>query len=165
MKTKTFTIRAATIVDVPIILELIRALATYERAPNEVKATEDQLVDVLFGKKPAAEVLLAFEDDAPIGFAVFFHNFSTWLGRPGLYLEDLFVKPEHRGKSYGRALLVHLGKIAHDRGCGRMEWAVLNWNEPAIEFYKKLGAKPLDEWKIFRLNREGIARLIEAGPD
>ncbi|HEV2047386.1 MAG TPA: GNAT family N-acetyltransferase [Chthoniobacterales bacterium] len=164
MKTKNFKIRAATIVDVPIILELIRALATYERAPNEVRATEDQLVDVLFGKKPAAEVLLAFEDDNPIGFAVFFHNFSTWLGRPGLYLEDLFVKPEHRGKGYGRGLLVHLGKIAHDRGCGRMEWAVLNWNEPAIEFYKKLGAKPLDEWKIFRLNREGIARLAEARP-
>jgi GNAT superfamily N-acetyltransferase len=166
MKTKAtnFKIRAATIVDVPIILELIRALATYERAPNEVRATEDQLVDVLFGKKPAAEVLLAFEDDNPIGFAVFFHNFSTWLGRPGLYLEDLFVKPEHRGKGYGRGLLVHLGKIAHDRGCGRMEWAVLNWNEPAIEFYKKLGAKSLDEWKIFRLNREGIARLAEARP-
>ncbi len=164
MKTKTFTIRAATIVDVPIILELIRALATYERAPNEVTATEDQLVDVLFGKKPAAEVLLAFEGDTPIGFAVFFHNFSTWLGRPGLYLEDLFVKPEHRGKGYGRALLIHLGKIAHERGCGRMEWAVLNWNEPAIEFYKTLGAKPLDEWKIFRLNREGIARLVETGP-
>jgi GNAT superfamily N-acetyltransferase len=164
MKTINFKIRAATIVDVPIILELIRALATYERAPNEVRATEDQLVDVLFGKKPAAEVLLAFEDDNPIGFAVFFHNFSTWLGRPGLYLEDLFVKPEHRGKGYGRGLLVHLGKIAHDRGCGRMEWAVLNWNEPAIEFYKKLGAKPLDEWKIFRLNREGIARLAEARP-
>ena len=164
MKTINFKIRTATIVDVQIILELIRALATYERAPNEVTATEDQLVDVLFGKKPAAEVLLAFEDDIPIGFAVFFHNFSTWLGRPGLYLEDLFVKPEHRGKGYGRALLVHLGKIAHERGCGRMEWAVLNWNEPAVEFYKKLGAKPLDEWKIFRLNREGIARLVEAGP-
>jgi GNAT superfamily N-acetyltransferase len=164
MKTKNFAIRAATIVDVPIILELIRALATYERAPNEVTATEDQLVDVLFGKKPAAEVLLAFEDDTPIGFAVFFHNFSTWLGRPGLYLEDLFVRPEHRGKGYGRALLVHLGKIAHERGCGRMEWAVLNWNEPAIEFYKKLGAKSLDEWKIFRLDREGIARLVEAVP-
>ena len=164
MKTINFKIRTATIVDVPIIQELIRALATYERAPNEVTATEDQLVDVLFGKKPAAEVLLAFEDDIPIGFAVFFHNFSTWLGRPGLYLEDLFVKPEHRGKGYGLALLVDLAKIAHERGCGRMEWAVLTWNEPAIEFYKKLGAEPLDEWKIFRLNREGIARLTEAGP-
>jgi GNAT superfamily N-acetyltransferase len=159
-----FTIRAATIVDVPIILELIRALAAYERAPNEVSATEDQLVDVLFGAKPAAEVLLAFEDALPVGFAVFFHNFSTWLGRPGLYLEDLFVKPEYRGKGYGRALLVYLAKIAHGRGCGRMEWAVLDWNEPAIEFYKKLGAKPLDDWKIFRLKRDGIARLAEAGP-
>jgi len=166
MKTKAtnFTIRAGTIVDVPIILELIRALATYERAPNEVTATENQLVDVLFGKKPAAEVLLAFENETPIGFAVFFHNFSTWLGRPGLYLEDLFVRPEHRGKGYGRTLLIHLAKIARDRGCGRMEWAVLDWNEPAIEFYKKLGTKPLDEWEIFRLNREGIARLAEAGP-
>jgi GNAT superfamily N-acetyltransferase len=161
---RNFEIRSARMADIPIILELIRALATYERAPNEVRATEDQLVDVLFGKKPAAEVLLAFEDATPVGFAVFFHNFSTWLGRPGLYLEDLFVRPEHRGKGYGRALLVHLAKIAHDRGCGRMEWAVLNWNEPAIEFYKKLGAKPLDEWKIFRLNREGIARLAEARP-
>ena len=159
---RNFEIRSARMADIPIILELIRALATYERAPNEVRATEDQLVDVLFGKRPAAEVLLAFEGDTPIGFAVFFHNFSTWLGRPGLYLEDLFVRPEHRGRGYGRALLVHLAKIAHDRGCGRMEWAVLNWNEPAIEFYKKLGAKPLDEWKIFRLNREGIARLAEA---
>lgn len=164
MKTKNFIIRAATIVDVPIILELIRALATYERAPKEVTATEDQLVDVLFGKKPAAEVLLAFENETPIGFAVFFHNFSTWLGRPGLYLEDLFVRPEHRGKGYGRALLVDLAKIAHERSCGRMEWAVLDWNEPAIEFYRKLGARPLDEWKIFRLNRDGIARLAQAGP-
>ena len=164
MKTRNFTVRAAAVVDVPIILDLIRALATYERAPNEVSATEDQLVDVLFGQKPAAEVLLAFENATPIGFALFFHNFSTWLGRPGLYLEDLFVRPEHRGKGYGRALLVDLAKIAHERGCGRMEWAVLNWNEPAIEFYKKLGAKPLDEWKIFRLNREGIAHLAEAGP-
>ena len=164
MKTAAnFSIRAATVVDVPIILELIRALATYERAPNEVTTTEDQLVDVLFGAKPVAEVLLAFEDAIPVGFAVFFHNFSTWLGRPGLYLEDLFIRPEHRGKGYGRALLVDLAKIAHDRGCGRMEWAVLDWNEPAIEFYKKLGAKPLEEWKIFRLKREGIAQLAQAG--
>ena len=164
-ESQKFVIRSATVADVPVILELISALATYERAPGEVTATEDQLVDVLFGKKRAAEVLLAFENETPIGFAVFFHNFSTWLGRPGLYLEDLFVKPEHRGKGYGRALLVDLAKIAHERGCGRMEWAVLNWNEPAIEFYKTLGAAPLDEWKIFRLNRKGIARLAEARPD
>jgi GNAT superfamily N-acetyltransferase len=159
MQTEKFTIRPATLADVPIILELIRALATYERAPEAVTATEEQLADVLFGKKPAADVLLAFEGDAPVGFAVFFYNFSTWLGRPGLYLEDLFVRPEKRGHGYGRALLVHLAKIAHERGCGRMEWAVLDWNEPAIEFYKKLGARPLDDWRIFRLTREGIASL------
>jgi GNAT superfamily N-acetyltransferase len=160
--TNSFRIRPATVADVPIILQLIRDLATYERAPNDVTATEGQLVDVLFGEKPAAEVLLAFEGEAPAGFAVFFHNFSTWLGRPGLYLEDLFVKPEHRGKGYGRALLVDLAKIARDRGCGRMEWAVLDWNEPAIEFYHKLGAKPMDEWTVFRLTRDGIAKLAES---
>jgi GNAT superfamily N-acetyltransferase len=157
-----FKIRSAHLDDVPIILELIRDLATYERAPNEVTATEEQLVDVLFGERPAAEVLLAFERDTPVGFAIFFHNFSTWLGRPGLYLEDLFVKPEARGKGYGRALLIHLAKIARDRGCGRMEWAVLDWNEPAIQFYKKIGAQPLDEWQIFRLTRDGIAKLAES---
>ena len=159
MKTSNLVVRPATVADVPIILELIRDLATYERAPNEVTATEEQLVDVLFGPRPAAEVLLAFEQETPVGFAVFFHNFSTWLGRPGLYLEDLFVRPEQRGKGYGRALLVHLAKIAHERGCGRMEWAVLDWNEPAIQFYKKLGAAPQDEWTVFRLTRDGIAKL------
>ena len=157
-----FTIRPARIEDVPIILQLIRDLATYERAPNEVTATEEQLVDVLFGERPAAEVLLAFEGKSPVGFAVFFYNFSTWLGQPGLYLEDLFVKPEKRGKGYGRALLVQLAKIARDRECGRMEWAVLDWNEPAIKFYHALGAKPMDEWTVFRLTRDGIARLADA---
>ena len=164
MKTENFTIRPATAADVPIILELIRALATYERAPNEVTATADGLNEVLFGEKPAAEVLLAFENETAVGFAVFFHNFSTWLGRPGLYLEDLFVRPEDRGKGYGRALLIHLAKIARDRGCGRMEWAVLDWNEPAIEFYRKLGAKSMDEWTVFRLKRDGIAKLADAEP-
>src|SRR5882724_9084647 len=159
MKTENFAIRPATAADVPIILELIRALATYERAPNEVTATEDGLNKVLFGEKPAAEVLLAFENETAVGFAVFFHNFSTWLGRPGLYLEDLFVRPEDRGKGYGRALLIHLAKIARDRGCGRMEWAVLDWNEPAIQFYRKLGAKSMDEWTVFRLKRDGIRNL------
>ena len=164
MKTENFAIRPATAADVPIILELIRALATYERAPNEVTATEDGLNKVLFGEKPAAEVLLAFENETAVGFAVFFHNFSTWLGRRGLYLEDLFVRPEDRGKGYGRALLIHLAKIARDRGCGRMEWAVLDWNDPAIQFYHKLGAKPMDEWTVFRLTRDGIAKLAEAAP-
>jgi GNAT superfamily N-acetyltransferase len=157
-----FNIRPARIEDIPIILQLIVDLATYERAPNDVTATEDQLREVLFNaKKPAAEVLLAFENETPVGFAVFFHNFSTWLGRPGLYLEDLFVKPEMRGKGYGRALLVDLAKIARERGCGRMEWAVLDWNDPAIQFYRKLGAKPMDEWTVFRLTRDGIAKLAE----
>jgi GNAT superfamily N-acetyltransferase len=157
-----FEIRPARVEDVSIILQLIRDLATYERAPDEVTATKEQLLDVLFGERPAAEVLLAFERALPVGFAVYFYNFSTWLGRPGLYLEDLFVKPEKRGKGYGRALLVELAKIARDRGCGRMEWAVLNWNEPAIKFYRALGAKPMDEWTVFRLNREDIGKLANA---
>src|SRR5438132_8026958 len=164
MKKDNFTIRPATVSDVPVILELIRALATYEREPKEVTATEQGLTEVLFGEKPAAEVLLAFENEAAVGFAVFFHNFSTWLGRPGLYLEDLFVRPEDRGKGYGRALLIDLAKIARDRGCGRMEWAVLDWNEPAIKFYRKLDAKPMDECTVFRLKRDGIAKLADAKP-
>jgi len=159
------TIRPATIADVPVILQLIRDLATYERAPDEVTATEEQLIDVLFGERPAAEVLLVFEKNVPVGFAVFFHNFSTWLGRPGLYLEDLFVRPEHRGKGYGRALLVELAKVAQKRGCGRMEWAVLDWNEPAIQFYRKLGANPMNEWTVFRLTRDGIAKLVETSSE
>ena len=161
-KRADFQIRAAHAEDVPIILQLIRDLATYERAPHEVTATEKQLADVLFGKRPAAEVLLAFEGQSPVGFAVYFYNFSTWLGRAGLYLEDLFVKPEKRGNGYGRALLVELAKIAMERGCGRMEWAVLDWNEPAIKFYRALGAKPMHEWTVFRLTRDEIARLADA---
>jgi GNAT superfamily N-acetyltransferase len=155
-----FEIKPATVTDVPVILRLIRELAEYERAPDEAVATEQQLREVLFGEKPAAEVLLALEGGAAVGFAVYFFNFSTWLGRPGLYLEDLFVRPEVRGKGYGRALLVRLAQIARERGCGRMEWAVLDWNEPAIQVYRKLGATPMDEWTVFRLTRDGIARLI-----
>jgi GNAT superfamily N-acetyltransferase len=157
-----FKIRPARLEDVPIILRLIRDLATYERAPDEVSATEQQLVEVLFGQKPAAEVLLAFEEESPVGFAVYFYNFSTWLGQAGLYLEDLFVNPEKRGKGYGRALLIELAKIARDRGCGRMEWAVLDWNEPAIRFYRALGAKPMHEWTVFRLTREEIGKLANS---
>jgi len=156
---KSFQIRPATLDDVPTILSLIRDLAQYERAPNEVVATEEGLREVLFGARPAAEVVLALEGKMPVGFAVFFHNFSTWLGRPGLYLEDLFVRPDARGKGYGRALLVHLARIAQERGCGRMEWAVLDWNEPAVQFYRKLGAAPNEEWTVFRLTSEGIAKL------
>ena len=124
MKTpENFQIRPARVEDAPIILKLIRDLATYERAPHEVTATEEQLLDVLFGERPAAEVLLAFEGKSPVGFAVYFYNFSTWLGRPGLYLEDLFVRPSLRGKGYGRALLERLALIAQERGCGRMDWS------------------------------------------
>ena len=158
----SFVIQPATVADVPLILQLIRELATYERAPADAVATEPQLRDVLFGEKPAAEVLLAFENEVPVGFAVYFFNFSTWLGRPGLYLEDLFVRPELRGKGYGRALLVRLAQIAQERGCGRMEWAVLDWNEAAIQFYKKLGAKPMDDWIVFRLTRNEIASLSKS---
>lgn len=161
MSERNFYIRDATATDVPIILQLIRDLATYERAPDEVLTTADGLRKVLFGAEPAAKVVIAFENTTPVGFAVYFFNFSTWLGRPGLYLEDLFVKPEARGRGYGRALLVHLAKIARDRNCGRMEWAVLTWNDPAIQFYKGLGAVPLDEWRVFRLTKDGITTLAE----
>jgi GNAT superfamily N-acetyltransferase len=156
---KEFEIRPATDADIPVILRLIRDLAEYEREPQAVVATESGLRQVLFGPKPSAEVLLALEQGAAVGFAVYFFNFSTWLGRPGLYLEDLFVRPDRRGKGYGRALLVRLAQIAKERGCGRMEWAVLDWNEPAIQFYRKLGAKPMDEWTVFRLTQEAIEQL------
>jgi GNAT superfamily N-acetyltransferase len=155
----SFEIRTATEADVPVILSLIRELAEYERAPEAVVATEAGLRDVLFGPNRSAEVLLALENGAPVGFAVYFYNFSTWLGRPGLYLEDLFVRPNVRGKGYGRALLERLAQIAQERGCGRMEWAVLDWNDPAIQFYRKLGAEPMNEWTVFRLSQEGIAKL------
>lgn len=156
------TIREAAIDDVAQILQLIRDLALYERAPNDVVATEEGLREVLFGESPSAHVLLAFEGNEAVGFAVYFFNFSTWLGRPGLYLEDLFVRPEKRGAGHGRALLVRLAALATARGCGRMEWAVLDWNEPAIGFYKKLGATPMHEWTVFRLTREGMANLANS---
>ena len=157
-----FEIRTTTEADIPVILSLIRELADYERAPDAVVTNETGLREVLFGARPSAEVLLALEAGEPIGFAVYFFNFSTWLGRPGLYLEDLFVRPSERGKGYGRALLERLAQIAQERGCGRMEWAVLDWNDPAIQFYKKLGAEPMTEWTVFRLTQEGIARLAAA---
>ena len=162
MSRRAVQIRDATVSDVPVILQLIRDLATYERAPNDVVATEAGLREVLFGAAPSAKVVLIFEGKEAVGFAVYFFNFSTWLGRPGLYLEDLFVKPETRGRAYGRALLIHLAKIARDHGCGRMEWAVLDWNEPAIQFYRKLGATPLQDWTVFRLTHDGINRLAQS---
>ena len=156
-----FRIRLAERDDVPMILTLIRELAEYERAPNEVIATEEQLRENLFGAHPGAEVLIGEEAGEPVGFALFFHNFSTWMGQRGLYLEDLFVRPTVRGKGYGRALLVRLAELARERDCGRMEWAVLDWNKPAIQFYLKLGARPNEEWTIYRLTRDGIARLAQ----
>lgn len=158
-------IRLATERDVPLLLAFIKALADYERLSNEVKATEERLRQTLFGAQPAAEALLAFEGTEPVGFALFFHNYSTFLGQRGLYLEDLFIKPEHRGKGYGKALLVKLAQIAKERDCGRMEWAVLDWNTPAIEFYQKLGAVPMSEWTTFRLTGDAIARLANLGSE
>jgi GNAT superfamily N-acetyltransferase len=147
------SIRAATREDVPLILQFIRALAEYEKLPHEVEATEEQLRATLFPAEAAsvAHCVLAFDGGTPVGFALYFFNYSTWLARPGLYLEDLFVKPEFRGRGFGKALLLHLAKIANARGCGRMEWAVLDWNQPAIDFYEALGARRLAEWQVCRL--------------
>ncbi|PYS42772.1 MAG: N-acetyltransferase [Acidobacteria bacterium] len=154
-----FSIRQATEQDVSLILSFIRQLAEYERLSHAAVMTEQMLRENLFGVRRYAEVLLGYADDTPVAFAVFFHNFSTFLGRPGLYLEDLFVIPEMRGKGFGRAMLVELAKIARERKCGRFEWAVLDWNEPAIQFYKSLGAVAMDDWTIFRVSGEALERL------
>lgn len=158
----SFEIKPATSRDVPVILRLIHGLAEYERAADEVTTTEDQLHAVLFGENPAAQVLIGREGDNPVAFAIYFFNFSTWTGRRGLYLEDLFVVPEERGKGYGRKLLVRLADVAQRQGCGRMEWVVLDWNQPAIEFYRRLGAKPLDEWTVFGAAQRGNPRLAHS---
>ena len=152
-------ITPATEADVPLILEMIRGLADYEKLSHAVTATEDQLRQTLFGPRPAAEVLLAFRDNECAGFALFFPNYSTFLAKPGIYLEDLFVKPHARGKGLGLALLTELARLAVERGCGRVEWSVLDWNEPSIGFYKKLGAVPMDEWTIFRLTGDALLKL------
>lgn len=155
-------IERATERDVPLILRLIKELAEYERMSDEVVASEDGLRRTLFGPHPAAEVVVAYAGDEPAGFALFFHNYSTFLGKPGLYLEDLFVVPTFRGRGYGKALLVHLARLAVERGCGRFEWSVLDWNEPAIGFYKKLGATPMDAWKIMRVTGDALRALARA---
>jgi GNAT superfamily N-acetyltransferase len=156
------TLRPATVDDVPQIFAFIRALADYERLLHEVVATEDGLRGALFGPRPYAEVVLAEDAGVPLGFALFFHTFSTFLGQPGLYLEDLFVIPEARGRGVGKALLTQLARLAVERGCGRVEWAVLDWNAPAIRFYDSLGARPNDEWTVYRLTGDPLAAL--AGP-
>jgi GNAT superfamily N-acetyltransferase len=157
-------IRPAAEADVPLVLRFIRELAEYERLLHEVVATEERLRDTLFGARPAAEVVIAEEDGKALGFALFFHNYSTFLAQPGLYLEDLYVRPEARGRGAGRALLAHLARLAKERGCGRLEWWVLDWNESAIRFYRSLGAQPMDDWTVFRLTGGDLARLAgEAG--
>jgi len=154
-----FRIERATEHDVPLILRLIKGLAEYEKLTDDVRATEDDLRRSLFGPNPAAEVVVGYAGDEPVGFALFFQNYSTFLARPGMYLEDLFVLPAWRGHGYGRQLLAHLATLAVERGCGRLEWAVLDWNEPAIGFYKSLGAKPLHEWTVFRVTGDGLQQL------
>ena len=157
-------IRPATRDDVPLILAFIEQLAEYERMRDHVHATEAALRETLFGDRPAAEVVIAASDGRYVGFALYFQTYSTFLAQPGLHLEDLFVVPEARGAGVGRALLTHLAALADARGCGRLEWAVLTWNEPAIGFYRRLGAIPLDEWQTYRLDRDGIRRLAGATP-
>jgi GNAT superfamily N-acetyltransferase len=155
----TITIRPASRDDVPLVLEFIRDLARYERLEHEVAASEAQLREALFGERRYAEVVFACSGGEPVGFALFFHNFSTFKGRPGIYLEDLFVRPEARGRGIGKQLLAHLARIAVERDCARLEWAVLDWNEPSIGFYRSLGAQPMDEWTTFRLTGESLALL------
>ena len=161
-----FTIRPARDDEAGLVLDFIQALAEYEKLGHEVVATEENLKESLFGPRPYAEVIFGCENDVPVGFAIFFHNFSTFLGRPGLYLEDLFVHIDHRGKGYGKALLVELARLAVQRGCGRLDWAVLDWNAPAIGFYESLGAELMTEWRTFRLTGDALNHLAgQTDPD
>ena len=150
---------SATVADVPLILAFIRELAEYEKLTGDVVATEERLRDTLFGAHPAAEVVIARVDGAPVGFALFFPNYSTFLARPGIYLEDLFVRPSARGHGVGRALLTHLARLAMERGCGRLEWSVLDWNQSAWAFYKRLGARAMDGWTVHRLTGSALEAL------
>jgi GNAT superfamily N-acetyltransferase len=152
-------IRPATAADVPVIAELIRDLADYEKLAHRVTLDERRLREHLFGPRRFAEVLLAEQDGVVAGFALFFHNYSTFRCQPGIYLEDLFVRPELRGQGHGKALLAALARLAIERGCGRLEWSVLNWNESALRFYRSLGSKPMDEWTVYRLEGAELERL------
>ncbi len=165
MNSKQFTnvIREARVEDAGLVLDFVRQLAEYEKLSHMVTATEASLRESLFGPRPAAEALLAFEAETPVGFALFFHTFSTFLGRRGLWLEDIFVKPAFRGRGHGKALLLRVARIARERGCGRYEWSALDWNTPATDFYKALGAQPMDEWTIYRVTGETLDRLADQG--
>ena len=158
----TLSIRPATPADLPLIAQFIRDLAVYEKLAHEVRFDEATLGEKLFGPRPYAEVVIGELDGEPQGFALFFHNFSTFEGRPGLYLEDLFVRPEARGSGLGKALLAHLAQLCVDRDCARLEWSVLDWNAPAIGFYQNLGAKLMDEWTVMRVDGGALAKLAES---
>ena len=159
MASEPIRLEPATQKDVPVILRFIKELADYEKLSQEVVATEDTLRTSLFGARPAAEVVIAYASDEPVGFALYFQTFSTFLGRPGIYLEDLYVTPARRGQGVGRRLLAHVARVAIDRGYGRMEWSVLNWNEPALVVYRRIGARPLDEWTVQRLTGDALKSL------
>ena len=156
-------IRPAQPDDTPIICGLIRELAEYEKLTHQVVLEEQRVHEHLFGSQPCVEAVLAEDDGQIVGFALFFSNYSTFLGRPGIYLEDLYVKPEHRGGGHGRALLGEVARLAVERDCGRLEWAVLNWNQPSIEFYNRLGGEPLDGWTTYRVTGEALANLARSG--
>ena len=156
-------LRPATPADVPLLLALVRELAEYEREPDAVEATEALLAEALFGPRPAAEAVVAEAPEGPAGFALFFHNFSTWKGRRGVYLEDLFVRPAFRGRGIGRALLAHVARVTVERGCARFEWSVLDWNAPAIGFYRALGARPMDAWTVMRVDGDALRALAAGG--
>lgn len=158
---KDFKITKATPEDVPTIIEFIKALAVYEKLESEVVVTNDLLLSNLFGERPAAEVLFCEVGSTKVGFALYFRNFSTFLGLPGIYLEDLFVHPEYRGKGYGKALLVHLAKMTCEQGYGRLEWSVLDWNKPALDFYGSINASPMSEWTVQRLTGKALLELAE----
>lgn len=159
---RAFEIKLATQKDVPLILTFIKELAEYEKLPHEVVATVDILNETLFGKNAHAEVIIGYDNETPSSFAVFFQTFSTFLGRPGLYLEDIYVKPELRGKGIGKKMLRYLANIAIERGLARFEWSVLDWNKDAIHFYKSLGAKAMDEWTVYRVTGEALQRLAKS---
>jgi GNAT superfamily N-acetyltransferase len=154
-------IRSATAGDVPVILRFIRELAAYEKLSHELTATEDLLRRHLFGERPMAEVILAGEDGVEAGFALFFHNYSTFVGKPGIYLEDVYVRPEFRGRGLGKAMMIYLARLARQRDCGRFEWAVLDWNKPSLDFYQSIGARPMSDWTVQRMTGKELAALAE----